>query len=148
MLKAWQRIEQMLFFKLIYWIARLGLGLAFIASGLRKIPGVHFTALPDTNPVGAFFSLMESMPLYWHFIGYYQIIAGLLALLNRWAALSGVLMLPVTVNIFLVSLALNMQGTPFITSLMLLGNIYYMLWHREQYAGVFSKSDMSKLKLR
>lgn len=148
MLKAWQSIEQILFFKLIYWIARLGLGLAFVASGLRKVPGIHFTALPDSNPVGAFFSLMESMPLYWHFIGFYQIIVGILALLNHWAALSGVLMLPVTVNIFLVSLALDMRGTPVITALMLIGNIYYMLWHREQYASVFRRSDMSKLKLR
>ena len=143
-----RRLENMIIMKLLYWLARLGLGLTFIASGIRKLPGVNFTALPDTNPVGAFFGAMEALPLYWHFIGYYQILVGVLALLNRWSAMAGVLMLPVTANIFLISVALHMSGTPWITALMLLGNIYFMVWHRDQYRGVLSKPDFSKFKLR
>lgn len=144
----WQKIEKILFFKLIYWIARFGLGLAFIASGIRKMPGVPFTSLSGDNPVGTFFRQMESLEPYWYFIGVFQMVAGIMALWNRWAAFSGILMLPVSVNIFMVSVSLDMQGTPWITLMMLLGNIYFMLWHREQYGPLFAKPDLSKLRLK
>jgi hypothetical protein len=42
-------------------------------------------------------------------------------------------MMPVTVNVFLVSVGLNMRGTPVITSCMLLGNIALILWYYEHY---------------
>lgn len=142
------KLEKSLFFKLIYWIARFGIGLAFIASGIRKMPGVPFTSLSESNPVGAYFSQMESLEPYWYFIGIYQIMAGFLALWNRCAAFAGVLMLPVSVNIYLISISLQMRGTPWISFLMLLGNLYFMIWHREQYRSLFKKADMSNLRLK
>ena len=109
------------------------MGLTFIASGIRKLPGIKFTILPDTNPVGHFFNAMYETGLYWNFIGCFQIIIGFLIFFNRFVVLSSVLMMPVTVNIFLVSIALNMTGTPVITFLMLLGNIYLLFWHYENF---------------
>lgn len=128
--------------KILYWIARLGLGLAFIISGSRKLPGTKFTSLPETNPVGKYFETMYQMGFYWHFIGYFQIIVGILAFFNRTAPLSSVLMMPVTVNIFLISVALHMRGTPFITATMLLGNMFLLIWYYENLIPILRSPKM------
>lgn len=127
------------FFKLLYWAARIGLGFTFITSGIRKLPGIPFTGLPESSPVGAYFSAMEATGIYWNFIGYFQIIIGILVMFNRFVVLSALLMMPVTINIFLISVSLHMYGTPVITSAMLLGNLYLLLWHYENYKTVLQK---------
>jgi hypothetical protein len=128
-----------LIFMLFYYGARYGLGLGFVLSGARKFPDVRFTNLPTDNPVGLFFEAMFQMPIYWNFIGYYQILCGVLMFIPRLKAVTPLLILPITVNIFLISVALNMRGTPLITSAMLLGNIYLMLWHYEHYLPILKK---------
>lgn len=125
--------------RLLYWLIRAGMGATFIISGLRKWPGVKFTALPVENPVGAYFQAMYETGFYWNFIGYFQIAVGLMIFLNRFAALSSLLMMPVTVNIFLVSIALRMTGTPLITAAMLLGNAFLLYWHYPNYRSIFQK---------
>ena len=136
------RLRHLKIFKVIYWTARIGLGMAFIVSGLRKMPGVKFTSLPETNPVGNYFETMYQLGFYWHFIGYYQILVGILVFFNRTAPLSSVLMMPVTVNIFLISIALNMQGTPFITAAMLAGNIFLLIWYYENFIPILRSPKM------
>lgn len=115
------------------------MGLTFIISGARKLPGIKFTALPVEDPVGAYFSTMHETGFYWNFIGYFQILAGVLMFFERFVALSSALMMPVTVNIFLISVALNMKGTPVITSAMLLGNLFLLIWHYRNFESLFSK---------
>ena len=122
-----------------YWLVRIGMGLTFIISGIRKWPGVKFTSLPVENPVGAYFNAMYETGFYWNFIGYFQIALGLLIFLNRFVVLSSLLMMPVTVNIFLVSVSLHMSGTPFITAAMLLGNAFLLFWHFPNYRSIFQK---------
>lgn len=123
----------------IYWCARIGMGITFIISGIRKLPGIKFTALPLDNPVGAYFNAMYETGLYWNFIGVFQITVGLLIFLQRFVVLSSLLMMPVTLNIFLVSIALQMKGTPIITSAMMLGNAFLLFWHFKNYRTLFIK---------
>ncbi|MBC2838578.1 DoxX family membrane protein [Robiginitalea sp. SC105] len=122
-----------------YWCIRAGMGLTFVLSGIRKLPGVRFTQLPEENPVGLYFSVMHDLGFYWNFIGYFQIAIGILIFFNRFVVLSSLLMMPVTVNIFFVSVALNMRGTPIITSAMVLGNLFLLLWHHKNYRHLFGK---------
>lgn len=129
--------EKMLVY--FYWAIKILLSLGFVLSGLRKLPGVKFTQLPITNPVGLFFEGMYVTGFYWNFIGYYQILVGLILMTRWWQALSPLLILPVTVNIFLVSVSLEMRGTPVITGLMLLGNLFLMVWHWEKYKPILKR---------
>lgn len=129
--------EKMLVY--FYWTTKVLLGIGFVLSGLRKLPGVKFTQLPITNPVGLFFEGMYVTGFYWNFIGYYQIVVGLILMSRWWKALSPLLILPVTVNIFLVSISLQMRGTPVITGLMLLGNLFLIVWHWEQYKPILRR---------
>ena len=129
-------------FRLLYWVIRIGLAITFIISGVRKMPGVRFTALPVSNPVGNYFETMHQLGFYWHFIGYFQILVGILAFFNRTAPLSALLMMPVTVNIFLISIALHMKGTPFITAAMLAGNIFLLVWYYENFIRILQSPFM------
>ena len=123
--------------KWLLWICRLSLGLAFVLSGIRKLPGVKFTKLPLENPVGLFFEGMYASGIYWNFIGVYQILIGFLLCIGLWPRLSPILSLPVTINIFLVSMGLQMQGTPIITFLMLLANLYLVFYEWKHYRHLF-----------
>ena len=70
-------------FKFMYWSVRIGLGLTFISSGLRKLPREKFTILSIDNPIGAYFNAMYETGIYWNFIGYFQIAIGILGFFNR-----------------------------------------------------------------
>ena len=134
-------------FRLFYWGVRTGMALTFMLSGLRKLPGVKFTILPIDNPVGAYFHAMYETGFYWNFIGYFQIAVGFLLLFNRFVVLSALLIMPVTINIFLISISLHMKGTPVITSLMVLGNLFLLMWHYEHYLPMLKKPDTEHIKL-
>jgi uncharacterized membrane protein YphA (DoxX/SURF4 family) len=142
---GWRKI---FLFKLFYWSVRIGMGVTFILSGIRKLPGVKFTILPTENPVGAYFQAMYETGFYWNFIGYFQIVIGALIFLNRFVGFSTLLMMPVTINIFLISIALHMTGTPIITSAMILGNIFLLFWHYEHYLSIFDKARIETIKVR
>lgn len=128
-----EKLKRLRFFRIIYWFLKISLGLTFILSGLRKMPDVKFTQLQIDNPVGLFFEGMYTTGYYWNFIGYYQIVVGLLLMTHWFRKLTPMLIFPVTVNIFLVSIALHMTGTPVITSFMVLGNLYLLFWHLKDY---------------
>jgi len=84
---------------------------------------------------------------YWNFIGYFQILIGILIFFNRTVISSILLMMPVTINIFLVSVALNMRGTPIITALMVAGNVFLLLWHYENYLTLLQRPHtLTRLK--
>ena len=133
-------IRTLRLFKFLYWLTKLMLGLGFIISGMRKLPGVKFTTLPIDHPVGLFFEGMYQTGFYWNFIGYYQIAVGIVLMTPWFKKLTPLLLLPVTVNIFLVSLSLSMRGTPLITGAMLLGNVYLIVWHSKSYLPILKRT--------
>jgi uncharacterized membrane protein YphA (DoxX/SURF4 family) len=138
-MKINQYLHRARFFKYLYFASKLSLGLAFIISGIRKLPGMKFTALPIDNPVGLFFEGMYVTGIYWNFIGVYQILLGILLFTPFWPRLTPIMSIPVTVNIFLVSVGLSMTGTPVITGLMLLSNLYLILFHWDSYSILLEK---------
>ncbi|MEL6811193.1 MAG: hypothetical protein AAFP76_07655 [Bacteroidota bacterium] len=124
-------------FRIFYWFLKISLGLGFVISGLRKMPGVKFTQISTDNPIGLFFEGMYVTGFYWNFIGYYQIVVGILLMSPWFNRLTPLLLLPVSFNIFLVSASLQMTGTPIITLCMLLGNCFLIAWHYESYQPLF-----------
>lgn len=128
-----EKIRNKKFFVGLYWFLKITLGLTFIVSGLRKMPGVKFTLIPIEDPIGLFFEGMYATGFYWNFIGYYQIIVGIILMTKWWKSLTPLLLFPVAVNIFLVSISLGMRGTPVITLCMVLGNLFLIMWHLKSY---------------
>ena len=116
-------------------IVRVVLALAFVPAGLVKIMGEPFTTLPESDPVGHFFGGFFSAHGYYQFVGVAQWMAGGLLLIPRTATLGAVLYLPIIVNIFAITMAIGpaFAFTRVITGLMLLADIYLLLWDWDRW---------------
>ena len=106
---------------------RVALALGFIPSGIVKVMGQRFTALPSNHPLGHYFDALQLTGFYYTFIGVSQLTAALLLLIPRTALLGAVLYLPIILNICVLTYATRFEGTR-IATLMLLANLYLLCW--------------------
>jgi hypothetical protein len=123
-------LKQSLLLQLAVIYTRYLIGGAFVFASLIKIKGHRFTQIPDDggHSVGHFFEMMYQSGLYWQFLGWAQLLAGLLLLTQRFALLGAVLFLPIIANIFVITLSYDFAYTPVITGLMLLATGLLLLW--------------------
>jgi uncharacterized membrane protein YphA (DoxX/SURF4 family) len=106
---------------------RVALALGFIPSGIVKITGERFTALPSNHPLGHYFDALYLTGFYYTFIGVSQLTVALLLLIPRTALLGAILYLPIILNICVLTYATRFEGTR-IATFMLLANIYLLCW--------------------
>ena len=121
-------IHRLKIFKLFTWSTRILLALAFLPSGLKKIIGERFTILELDSPVGFFFEALYRTGWYWNFLGFMQLLTALLLVIPRTSFLGALLYLPIIINIFIIVVAMNFTGTPYIAGAMLLANLYLLFW--------------------
>jgi hypothetical protein len=119
--RAHARVRREKLLRIFTVFTRILLALAFTPSGITKVLGNRFTILGVDNPVGFFFEAMYRAGFYWRFLGLCQLIP-------RTATIGALVYFPLTLNIFVITVSLNFKGTPFITGLMLLANIYLLCW--------------------
>lgn len=126
--RAHARVRRARLLRIFTVVTRILLALGFIPSGITKVLGNRFTILGLDNPVGFFFEAMYRTGFYWRFLGLCQLAAALLLLIPRTATIGALIYFPLILNIFVITVALDFRGTPFITGLMLLANIYLLCW--------------------
>lgn len=140
-----QLIQNKKIFILFTWFTRILLAIGFTPSGLKKLLGQRFTSLGLDSPVGFFFEALYQTGWYWNFLGAAQLFAALLLLIPRTAYAGALLYLPIIVNIFIIVVAMNFKGTPYIAGLMLLATIYLLFWDwpktKKMWQLIFSKSN-------
>jgi hypothetical protein len=129
-----QVLKQSLLLQLFIIYTRYLIGGAFVFASLIKIKGHRFTQIPDDggHSVAHFFEMMYQSGLYWQFLGWAQLVAGLLLLTQRFAMLGAVLFLGIIANIFVITLSYDFAYTPVITGLMLLATVALLLWDWNQ----------------
>ncbi|MGB0649864.1 MAG: hypothetical protein ACPGQT_03020 [Rhodothermales bacterium] len=124
---------------------RLLLAMAFVPTGLVKLLGQRFTAMPIETPVGFFFEAMFQTGAFWHFIGFMQVAAGILLLIPATATLGAVMFVPIIFSIVLITWGIGFSGTIYITALMLLAAIYLVYWDADRiWAGMSHLLGRSK----
>lgn len=126
--------------KIVRTIARLLLGAIFVFFGSNL---VHpFLPMPPLPP-GAMRDYMSGLfaSHYIIAIGLFQVIGGLLMLINRYVPLGLVILAPVLVNILLVHFLMAPSGIPLACFVTLLWCLVY--WQvRPAFSGIFAaKSD-------
>lgn len=119
---------------------RLLLGVGFIAPGLTKLLGNRFTTLSTDTSIGFFFEALYQSGLYWRFIGAAQVFAAILTLIPRTATWGAICFFPLILNIFVITLSMNFAGTPVVTGLMLLANLYLLCWDYHKFKPVLFNS--------
>lgn len=126
--RAHARVKQQRYLKVFTVLTRVLLALGFLPSGLTKVIGNRFTILGVDNPVGFFFEAMYRTGFYWRFLGLCQLAAAALLIIPRTATIGALVYFPLILNIFVITVSLHFTGTPFITGLMLLANLYLLCW--------------------
>jgi hypothetical protein len=136
MFRLLQKVKQYTFLQVFTVYLRYLIGAAFIiaAFGMGKVNGSSNLMqsmdkpLEQLMPIQQFFRVMADSGLYWHFIGWSQIIAGALLMTQKQARLGAVIFFGLILNIFIITVSYGFSGTPFITGLMLLASIYLLVW--------------------
>ena len=127
-----QKLKHNLIAQLLIIYARYILGGALVFASLIKIKGRRFTTESGLNePIDTAWHLFETLyqsGLYWQFIGLGQLLAGFLLLTQRYSKLGALISLPITTNIFIITLSYYFAFTPVITGGMLLANILLLAW--------------------
>lgn len=136
--KLHNRIYNKRLFVFFTWATRILLFLAFLPSGLKKLLGERFTILGVETPVGFFFEGLYRTGFYWNFLGFMQLLAGVLLLMPRTTFLGAILYLPIIINIFIIVVSMNFTGTPIIAGLMLLANFYLLFWDYKKLKQIVS----------
>src|SRR4051794_32374966 len=121
---------------------RIALALGFIPSGIVKVIGERFTALPSNHPLGHYFDALHLTGYYYKSIGVGQLTAALLLLIPRTALLGAIVYFPIILNICVLTYAVRFEGTR-IASLMLLVNLFLLAWDYERLKHIlpFSRLD-------
>ncbi|AEE52813.1 DoxX family membrane protein [Haliscomenobacter hydrossis] len=108
------------------------LGASFVYASVFKIQGKRFVPEPGASTASGslahFFEAMYQAEMYWHFIGWGQLIAGFLLMSQVFSTLGAVAFFSIVLNIFIITLSFESASIQIITFLMLLGNIYLLLW--------------------
>ncbi|MFK7812325.1 MAG: hypothetical protein AB8B59_07505 [Maribacter sp.] len=126
------KIYPVKFFQIFTWITRILLAIGFLPSGMIKFLGNRFTQIPIDNPIGFFFEALYRAGWYWNFLGFVQLLAALLLIIPRTTFAGALLYFPIILNIFIIVCAMGFNGTPFVAGLMLLANLYLLLWDYEK----------------
>jgi hypothetical protein len=131
------------FLQLFTAFVRVLLAVGFIPPSLKKIMGQPFTSLPDSNPVGAYFSALYNTGFYYEFIGWSQMIAAVLLLIPRTAHIGALMFLPIIVNIAVLTSSVGFKGTWVITILMSLAAAWLTVWEYDRLKPIvyFTRSE-------
>lgn len=110
------------------------LGGAFVYSGIGKAMGGRFIQAgslqipPQGMTLDVFFETLYRTGIWWQFLGYSQVIAGLLLATQRFSSLGALLFLPISLNIFMITISMDFHATPFLTGSIVLANIGLLCW--------------------
>jgi hypothetical protein len=130
------KIKNNLIAQLIIIYTRYLLGGGFVFASLVKIKGMRFTTLSGENEAFGnafhFFETLYRTGLYWQFIGWGQLIAGLLLMTQRYAKLGAVVNFPIILNVFVITISMDFNYTPVITGMMLFANLVLLVWHWDE----------------
>jgi uncharacterized membrane protein YphA (DoxX/SURF4 family) len=113
--------------------SRYLIGGAFVYSSIVKIKGLRFTSFDGSNyPINSpfhFFETMYQSGVYWQFLGWGQLIAGLLLMTQRYSKLGALLFVAIISNIFVITISIpGFSGTPIVTGLMFLATLMLVIW--------------------
>ena len=135
----------------IYLRYLIGSAFVFAAFGMGKIipffdKSVIGQGDPNSPITHAFSSFIHS-ELYWSFIGWSQLIAGILLVTQRFARFGIMIYLPIIANIFMLTYSYHFQGTDIVTGLMLLAALYLALWEGDKLQYLFIEPTTDSLTL-
>lgn len=117
-------------------IARIILGLILVAFGLNKFFG--FIPLPELpENAGNFMDSLKDTKYVLPIVGILEILIGVMLLFKKWVAFALILLAPISINILLFHLFLDLPGLGTALLIVIL-NIVLIYKHWKQYTPLFN----------
>lgn len=131
-------------------LIRIFLGLVFFGAGMSKLYFEH--QFPGViGPVWLEDALSKhGLGFYARFIAGSQVVAGLLLLTQRFATLGAIVTFPILLNIFMVTVSLKWQGTPYINAFLLLLNAWLLAYdfHKLKFILTDKPAELKQISLK
>lgn len=90
-------------------IIRILLGIMLVVFGANKF--LHFIPMgPPTGEAGSFMSSLGATGYIFPVVGVFEVLIGLLLLLKKWVPFALILLVPISINILLFHLFLDIPG--------------------------------------
>jgi uncharacterized membrane protein YphA (DoxX/SURF4 family) len=119
------------------------LGLIFITAGIEKLTGIQ----DIIGPHDLIKNLAEhNLELLGKFIAYSQVTIGFLLITNRFRTIGAIMLLPMLLNILVVTIALKWTGTPYVVGGFLFFNVILLLLDFNRIKFVLSDHNHKELK--
>lgn len=136
-----------------YWylsiICRVSLAFGFFVAGMVKIVDERFASgLSELQPMGSYLTALHHTGYYYTFIGIAQVFAAILLLIPRTVFLGALIYLPIILNICTLSFALRFDGSFVSSPLMVLANIYLLVWHYDKLRYILPLNPSSALPIQ
>jgi putative oxidoreductase len=116
-------------------IVRIALGLALVIFGANKF--LHFIPMePPTGAAGEFMNSLGATGYIFPVVGMLEVVIGALLLLKKWVAFALILLAPISINILLFHLFLDIPGVA-IALVVTVFNGVLIYKHWQQYKPLF-----------
>lgn len=142
--RFYKKVRTNFWHALFYLFCRCSLALGFIVAGYVKIIGERFASgLAVKHPMGAYLEALHHTGFYYPFIGIAQIAAGVLLLIPRTVLFGALLYFPIILNIWVLSWAVRFEGSLVSSTLMILANLYILLYNYDRLKFVLPVGEKS-----
>ena len=119
----------------IFTGARLLFGFIMVNSGLNKF--LNYMPIPEmTESAEALMGALGASIYVFPLVAIVELLAGGLIITKKYNALGAVLMMPVTINIFLIHTVLNPTGI-ILSLVLLLINVWILIENKSKFTALF-----------
>lgn len=116
-------------------IVRILLGIVLIVFGANKF--LHFIPMEaPTGSAGDFMNSLNATGYIFPFVGVLEVLIGVMLLLKKWVAFALILLAPISINILLFHLFLDIPGVA-VALLVAIFNGILIYKHWKQYKSLF-----------
>lgn len=133
-LKVWQTIAAT-----VAYGSRIFLGIIFLCGGLSKL-------MPFPGVIGPVWLEERLAPYelatYARFIGWSEATIGALLLTRPFATLGAIMLIPLVLNILMVTVSMRWRGTPIVLSGFLLMNLYLLAYDFNRWKSVIGMAPL------
>ncbi|OOG77622.1 hypothetical protein [Algoriphagus sp. A40] len=134
------------------WITQgisIFLGFTFWGAGMVKLYAGH-QFIGWIGPPWLVERLQKyDLGLYAEFIAVCQITIGFMLLSTRYKLLGGIMLVPMILNILMVTVSMHWQGTPYVLTVLLMMDLYLLWQYRDFFWPLVNEGENgSKLRLR
>ena len=129
---------------------RIFLGFIFFTAGMGKLTHGHY--FPLTMFPMSLAKILEphGLSLWGEFVAWSQVIIGFLLMSQRFATLGAIMSLPLILNIFVITVALDFKGTPYLNGFLITLNLFLLAadYHKLKFLFMDDVSEYRKVPLR